>query len=105
MSTPTKVAGRCAPFDDLPARALDRRELSRLVNELAADPELWQEHLSFEGAEDGGRHYASLYRDAYVDVWLLCWRPEDDTGPSTPRSRGHGGMHGNEPFRVSDHQR
>jgi quercetin dioxygenase-like cupin family protein len=80
MSTPTKVAGRCAPFDGLPARALDRRELSRLVGELAAEPELWREHLSFAGAEDGGRHYASLYRDAYVDVWLLCWRPEDDTG-------------------------
>jgi hypothetical protein len=22
----------------------------------------------------------SLYRDDYVDVWLLCWTPENDTG-------------------------
>ncbi|GAA4571060.1 cysteine dioxygenase [Planotetraspora kaengkrachanensis] len=81
MSTPTvQVSERCAPFEELPARALDRRELSELVNELAAQPQLWEEHLNFEGAEDGGRHYASLYRDSYVDVWLLCWRPEDDTG-------------------------
>ncbi|MCT9933502.1 cysteine dioxygenase family protein [Planotetraspora sp. A-T 1434] len=81
MSTPTvQVAESCAPFEDLPARPLDRSELSALVNELAEQPELWKEHLSFEGAEDGGRHYASLYRDSYVDVWLLCWRPEDDTG-------------------------
>jgi hypothetical protein len=81
MSTPTvQVTASCAPFEQLPARALDRRELSELVNELAGQPELWKEHLNFEGAEDGGRHYASLYRDSYVDVWLLCWRPEDDTG-------------------------
>jgi hypothetical protein len=24
--------------------------------------------------------YASLHRDAHVDVWLLCWTPENDTG-------------------------
>jgi hypothetical protein len=30
--------------------------------------------------EEGDRHYACLYRDAHVDIWLLCWRPEDDTG-------------------------
>ena len=24
--------------------------------------------------------YVSLYRDAHVDVWLLCWTPENDTG-------------------------
>lgn len=83
MSTPTiPVPGTCptAPFESLPPRPLDRRELRELVDDLAVKPELWQEHLSFEGSEDGGRHYASLYRDAYVDVWLLCWRPEDDTG-------------------------
>ncbi|GII92735.1 cysteine dioxygenase [Sinosporangium siamense] len=63
----------------LPERALDRRELQRLVDDLAGRPELWKEHVGFPDSE-GGRHYASLYRDAYVDIWLLCWRPEDDTG-------------------------
>ncbi|ETK31776.1 cysteine dioxygenase [Microbispora sp. ATCC PTA-5024] len=81
MSTPTvQVAESCAPFDELPPRPLDRRELSALVEDLAARPELWTHHLGFEGSQDGGRHYASLHRDAYVDVWLLCWRPGDDTG-------------------------
>jgi quercetin dioxygenase-like cupin family protein len=85
MSTPTiQVADNCAsfadPFAELPGRALDRRELSALVEELAGRPELWTHHLRLDGAEDGGRHYASLHRDAYVDVWLLCWRPGDDTG-------------------------
>jgi len=26
------------------------------------------------------RHYVSLHRDEFVDVWLLCWMPGDDTG-------------------------
>ncbi|WP_214110912.1 cysteine dioxygenase [Acrocarpospora catenulata] len=82
MSTPTiPVSPSCpTPLQGLPPRALDRRELAALVNELAARPDLWEEHLGFEGSADGGRHYASLHRDAFVDVWLLCWRPEDDTG-------------------------
>ncbi|WP_084960143.1 cysteine dioxygenase [Thermoactinospora rubra] len=63
----------------LPERVLDKRELRDLVDELAADPSRWEEHVAFP-EEGGGRHYASLYRDAYVDIWLLCWRPEDDTG-------------------------
>ncbi|MEV0197800.1 cysteine dioxygenase family protein [Nonomuraea sp. NPDC050691] len=71
----TQDGGVCA---DLPERALDRRELRELVDTLAANPEQWEHEVDFP--EDGGRHYASLYRDAYVDVWLLCWRPEDDTG-------------------------
>ncbi|MDP9849617.1 cysteine dioxygenase [Streptosporangium lutulentum] len=65
-------------YETLPTRALDRRELLDLVNELAADPSRWAEEVKFP--EEGGRHYASLYRDSYVDIWLLCWRPEDDTG-------------------------
>ncbi|MEZ7132774.1 cysteine dioxygenase family protein [Nonomuraea sp. AD125B] len=62
----------------LPERTLDRRELRDLVDRLAASPQEWEELVDFP--EDGGRHYASLHRDAYVDVWVLCWRPEDDTG-------------------------
>ena len=32
------------------------------------------------GFDDDERVYASLHRDAHVDVWLLCWTPENDTG-------------------------
>jgi predicted metal-dependent enzyme (double-stranded beta helix superfamily) len=61
----------------LPPRNLDRAELRALVDELASDPELWREHVAFPGES---RHYVSLHRDEYVDVWLLCWKPGDDTG-------------------------
>ncbi|MGK5553006.1 cysteine dioxygenase [Actinomadura kijaniata] len=64
-------------LNDLPARVLDKRELRELVDALADEPGLWRQHVVFSS---GQRHYASLYRDEYVDVWLLCWTPENDTG-------------------------
>ncbi|HEX2316062.1 MAG TPA: cysteine dioxygenase family protein [Thermomonospora sp.] len=64
-------------FDRLPERTLDRRELQTLVDDLAERPELWRHHVAFS---DDRRHYASLHRDEYVDVWLLCWTPDNDTG-------------------------
>ena len=29
---------------------------------------------------DTDRHFVSLYRDDHVDVWLLCWTRDNDTG-------------------------
>jgi predicted metal-dependent enzyme (double-stranded beta helix superfamily) len=64
-------------LEALPARSLDKHELHRLVDDLARNPGSWREHVRFP---DGQRHYVSLHRDEYVDVWLLCWTPENDTG-------------------------
>ncbi|REE98889.1 cysteine dioxygenase [Thermomonospora umbrina] len=64
-------------IDGLPERTLDRRELQRLVDDIAGRPELWSHHVAYSS---DGRHFASLYRDEYVDVWLLCWTPDNDTG-------------------------
>jgi quercetin dioxygenase-like cupin family protein len=61
----------------LPARDLEPEELRALVDELAERPELWEDHVAFAGDE---RHYVSLRRDDHVDVWVLCWTPESDTG-------------------------
>jgi predicted metal-dependent enzyme (double-stranded beta helix superfamily) len=61
----------------LPARNLERQELQELVDHLAREPERWREHVAFS---DEKRHFVSLYRDEYVDVWLLCWTPANDTG-------------------------
>jgi hypothetical protein len=61
----------------LPGRDLDRSELLALVRELATQPDLWTEHVAFS---DSARHYVSLYRDAHVDIWVLCWTPQNDTG-------------------------
>jgi quercetin dioxygenase-like cupin family protein len=61
----------------LPARYLDQRELAELVEDLAARPEVWSDQVSYAA---GRRHYASIQRDEYVDVWLICWSPGNDTG-------------------------
>jgi predicted metal-dependent enzyme (double-stranded beta helix superfamily) len=61
----------------LPARNLDRVELQELVDRIAKQPELWREQVGFS---DEQRHFVSLYRDDYVDVWLLCWTRVNDTG-------------------------
>ena len=64
-------------WQSLPARNLDRAELQTLVDELAKDASIGLEHVAFDGAE---RHYVSLHRDEFVDIWLLCWNRGDDTG-------------------------
>jgi predicted metal-dependent enzyme (double-stranded beta helix superfamily) len=61
----------------LPPRNLEPDELSALTRELAADPERWESMIGFDDSE---RVYVSLHRDEFVDVWLLCWTPVNDTG-------------------------
>ena len=61
----------------LPARYLGQRELAELVEDLATRPHLWRDQVAYSG---GRRHYASIHRDEYVDVWLICWSPGNDTG-------------------------
>lgn len=69
-------AGRLT-LESLPGRDLDPDELRGLVASLASNPDAWAQHVAFDADE---RVYVSLYRDAHVDVWLLCWTPENDTG-------------------------
>lgn len=64
-------------LDALPDRDLDKRELLELACSIAGDPALWREHVAFD---DDRRHYVSLHRDSHVDVWVLCWTPQNDTG-------------------------
>lgn len=61
----------------LPARFLDQRELTELVESLASRPDLWSDQVAFAA---GDRHYNSVHRDEYVDIWLICWSPGNDTG-------------------------
>jgi len=71
------VALTAADVPALPGRDLSQSELKAWVNELKTHPELWEHHIDHSGNE---RHYASLYRDSHIDVWLLCWNMQDDTG-------------------------
>lgn len=63
--------------DALPRRDLTKRELRALADAVAARPDLWRPHVAWS---DDHRHYVSLHRDDHVDVWLICWTPENDTG-------------------------
>jgi quercetin dioxygenase-like cupin family protein len=72
----TRDAGRLR-LDNLPGRDLDPLELRDLAASVANDPGSWAHHVGFDDAQ---RVYASLHRDAHVDVWLLCWTPVNDTG-------------------------
>jgi hypothetical protein len=60
-----------------PGRDLARPELSELAAAVAAEPRLWRPHVRHDAER---RHYVQLYRDAHVDVWLLCWTNQQDTG-------------------------
>ncbi|SOD71527.1 hypothetical protein SAMN05892883_1040 [Jatrophihabitans sp. GAS493] len=71
------VTGHEVSLATLPGRDLDRWELLELAGSVAATPHLWREHVAYSDSE---RHYVSLYRDAHVDVWVLCWTPSNDTG-------------------------
>jgi quercetin dioxygenase-like cupin family protein len=64
-------------LDALPGRDLDQAELLELASSIAAEPTDLQQHIAFS---DDQRHYVSLHRDTHVDVWLLCWTPQNDTG-------------------------
>jgi predicted metal-dependent enzyme (double-stranded beta helix superfamily) len=58
-------------------RTLTRPALERIVSYVAAHPDLWEPHIDRTSAQ---RMYASLHRDAQVDVWAIFWRPGSDTG-------------------------
>src|SRR5579875_1249263 len=61
----------------LPTRNLDPPELEALAEEIAAHPERWRDLIGFS---DDERHFVSLHRDEFVDIWLLCWTTASDTG-------------------------
>jgi Cysteine dioxygenase type I len=66
------VVGRVPPDQDL-----DRAQLTTLSARFAAERSLW-EHLVHHDPEE--RYFAELYRDVHLDVWLICWMNQQDTG-------------------------
>jgi predicted metal-dependent enzyme (double-stranded beta helix superfamily) len=48
-----------------------------VANQIATRQELWSEHVSHDPEH---RTYAELVRDEHLDVWLLCWSRDHDTG-------------------------
>jgi hypothetical protein len=56
---------------------LTRSQLSGLAVELGNEPRFWQDHVRHDPET---RHFVQLYRDANVDLWLICWLDSQDTG-------------------------
>jgi quercetin dioxygenase-like cupin family protein len=76
VSTSVCITGS-ARYAQLPDRDLTREELTDLTAAIASAPAEWREHVAFD---DEQRHFHCLYRDAHVDVWVLCWTAQNDTG-------------------------
>jgi len=60
-----------------PARDLTREELAALVGRVAREPGRWRYLVRHDPDQ---RTYEQLWRDAHVDVWLICWLDDHDTG-------------------------
>jgi hypothetical protein len=58
-------------------RDLDLRELAALATTIGEHPELWMQLVRHDPSQ---RVYSELYRDVHLDVWLICWDSQQDTG-------------------------
>ena len=56
---------------------LDLPALRRLVAEIAAEPSVWRGLVNLDTEH---RHFAQLWRDDHVDVWVISWKDGHDTG-------------------------
>ena len=62
---------------DIQPQDLDTAELRELVARIAADPAQWQQLVRRDATQ---RHFAQLWRDDHVDVWVISWANGNDTG-------------------------
>lgn len=58
-------------------RDLNRAELRTLALAVARDQASWRPFVRHDGGE---RHCVQLHRDLHVDVWLICWTNQQETG-------------------------
>jgi hypothetical protein len=58
-------------------RDLTLAELTELAATLGRERRLWQAKVRHDPGE---RVFVELYRDIHVDVWLICWDNDQDTG-------------------------
>ncbi len=58
-------------------RDLDCEQLLAVAEQIAARPERWAQLVEHDPEQ---RTYRELFRDAHLDVWLICWSRDHDTG-------------------------
>lgn len=56
---------------------LTNRQLLVVATQIAARPALWSEYVEHDPLQ---RTYKQLLRDEHLDVWLICWSHDHDTG-------------------------
>jgi hypothetical protein len=65
------------PTPARPRGVLQGADLERFARELADRPDHWREHVRHHGE---ARTYATIWDDAYVNAWVVCWSRNNDTG-------------------------
>jgi predicted metal-dependent enzyme (double-stranded beta helix superfamily) len=71
------VIERVEPLERPSGRDLTGAELRTVATQVAARPQLWSAHVHHDPTR---RTYAQLLRDAHLDVWLILWSEDHDTG-------------------------
>jgi cysteine dioxygenase type I len=66
------ITARIAPDEDVA-----RPDLAEFARAIGEQRELW-EHLVRHVRDE--RYFVELYRDVHLDVWLICWLNQQDTG-------------------------
>jgi hypothetical protein len=56
---------------------LDLASLQQLVTRIAADRAAWHQLVDLDIEH---RHYAQLWRDDHIDIWVISWMNGHDTG-------------------------
>jgi predicted metal-dependent enzyme (double-stranded beta helix superfamily) len=56
---------------------LSREELLAVASQLGARPDLWSEYVRHDSIQ---RNFTQLLRNEHLDVWLICWSHDHDTG-------------------------
>jgi hypothetical protein len=60
-----------------PRAVLRGSDLERFARELAGAPDRWRAHVRHDGE---ARTYETIWDDAYVNAWVVCWSASNDTG-------------------------
>ena len=56
---------------------LGRDQLADLARSIGEERSLWEHLVRYVPDE---RYFVELYRDVHLDVWLICWLNQHDTG-------------------------
>jgi predicted metal-dependent enzyme (double-stranded beta helix superfamily) len=56
---------------------LSTEQLLAVAGQIAARPQLWSHHVHHDSIQ---RTFRQLLRDEHLDVWLICWSHDHDTG-------------------------